>query len=129
MANPIINRKRVVEVFKEAGVTLTADAKEMLEAHMDSFFEELAECFEEGDKVTGDNMTEAYEIMVPPYDGEEDEETDEGSGASAPEVDESDLKALKRFKMLRPDVIKHAFALNDLIIEESKILAGHLNSH
>jgi len=130
--NPIYNRKRVLEIFKEAGVTLTADAKEFLEQHMEKFFGELALCFEEGDKVSGDEMTEAYELMVPepPEDEDEAEAGDENTTANEPpEEDKREVAQFKAFKGLRKDVIKHAFALNELIIEEGKIIAGQLNNH
>ena len=128
-ANPIINRKRVLEVFKEQGVTLTADAKEFLEQHMESFFEELALCFDEDSKVTGDEMTEAYELMVPepPDDDEEAEEAETVSdGDVTVGMDKRELSQFKTFKNLRPDVIKHALALNELIHDEAKIIAQHL---
>ena len=131
MPNPIINRKRVHGMFAEAGLKLTADAKEFLEAHCEEFIEELVAMFEEGDKITGENITEAYYLLIPPL--ADDEETDgedtptlEATSENGVVVDNEDLNLLKRIKQLRPDVLKHAFALNDLIIEEAKIVAQRI---
>jgi len=124
--NPIYNRKRVLEIFKDEGVTLSMDAREILADHMESFFRELALCFDEGSKVSADEMTEAYELMVP-EPPEEGEETEQVTSESEPALDPSEDNGYKRFKMLRPDVIKHAFALNELIIEEGKVIAKELS--
>ena len=123
--NPVINRKRVHAMFTDAGMSMSALAKETLEVKIEEFINEFIMMFTEGDKIEAENFEEAYDLLVPPpSDGNEDDAPSEqpvnkNRGLTDEEV--GILKEANTFRMLRDDVKKHAFALQELITNEIQV--------